>query len=70
MAKIAIRLVALSFMALGLGCATSGSSAHTDVEMELAQQRAENATLARLASSSNHDIADAAGTLTRERATR
>ena len=70
MAKSTIGLISLAFLVLGLGCATAGLSVHSDAEMELAQQRAEDATLARLASSSNHDIADAAGTLARERATR
>lgn len=70
MAKRTVRLISLGFLVFGLGCATGGPVAHTDAEMELAQERAEGATLARLASSNNHDIADAAGTLARERATR
>jgi hypothetical protein len=70
MAKQILRILVLGFMVSGLACATAGPAAHTDTEMELAQQRAEDATLARLTSSSNHDIADAAGTLARERATR
>jgi hypothetical protein len=70
MTKQILRLLVLGFMVSGLACATTGASAHSDAEMELAQQHAEDAALARLASSSNHDIADAAGTLARERATR
>ena len=70
MTKPLLRLATLSLMTFGLGCAASGPAVRTDPEMELAQQRAEDAALARLATSSNHDIADAAGTLARERATR
>lgn len=70
MAKKLIRFLILGFMVSGVACAAAGPAVRTDPEMELAQQRAEDAALARLAASSNRDIADAAGTLTRERATR
>ncbi len=66
-----LRVAAIGLAASGFGCATAGRPAiHTDAEMELAQQRAEDATLARLSASSNHDVADAAGSLARGRATR
>ncbi|HEX3902491.1 MAG TPA: hypothetical protein VH853_06555 [Polyangia bacterium] len=66
-----IRIAALGFSLFGIGCATTThSSGYTDAEVELAQRRAEDQALARLASSTNTDIADAASTLARERATR
>jgi hypothetical protein len=69
--KTLIRVLTIGAMVSGLGCATAGAPViQTDTEMKLAQQRAEDATLARLASSNNQDIADAAGSVARERATR
>lgn len=66
-----VRLAVTSFALFQIGCATVGTGAtHNDGEMELAQRQAEDETLARLASSHNNDIADAASTLARERATR
>ncbi len=66
-----LRVLAIGPMLSGIGCATAGPSAiHTDAEMELAEREAEDATLARLSASSNHDVADAAGSLARGRATR
>jgi hypothetical protein len=66
-----IRVAATSFALFQLGCATAGSGPpHTDSEVELAQRHAEDETLARLATSYNTDIADAASTLARQRATR
>jgi hypothetical protein len=66
-----IRLAVTSFALFQLGCATTGSGfGHTDADVELAQRQTEDETLARLASSHNSDIADAASTLARERATR
>jgi hypothetical protein len=66
-----ISVAVLSLMALGLGCATTGRpQVYSEAEMELAQQRAEDATLSQMAASNNNDIADAASTLARERATR
>jgi len=56
---------------MGIGCATTGPSPrHSDAEVELAQRHAEDEALARLASSANTDIADAASTIARDRATR
>ena len=70
-ALIRIRVAAFSMLVFGVGCATTGRPpAYSDGEMELAQQRAENETLARLAASNNNDIADAATTLSHERAPR
>jgi len=64
-------LTAIGFAIFGLGCATTGPGPrHTDAEVELAQRHAEDETLARLATSNNADIADAASTLARARATR
>lgn len=69
--KIAIHFVILAFTAFGIGCATTGPSPrYSDAELELAQRHAEDEALARLSSSVNTDIADAASTLARERATR
>ncbi|HEY5090406.1 MAG TPA: hypothetical protein VIK30_10570 [Polyangia bacterium] len=66
-----IRLAVTSFALFQIGCATTGSSfVHTDAEVELAQRQTEDETLSRLASSRNDDIADAASTLARQRATR
>jgi hypothetical protein len=69
--KIVMRVVILAFTAFAIGCATTGPSPrYSDAELELAQRHAEEDALARLASSANIDIADAASTLARERATR
>lgn len=64
-------IVALSFAFLGVGCATTTArgARYSDAEVELAQRQAETETLARLASSSNDDIADSASTLARQHAT-
>jgi hypothetical protein len=69
--KQSIRIATLALSLLGVGCATTAHGAgYSDAEVELAQRRAEDQALARLASSNNSDIADAASTLARERATR
>jgi hypothetical protein len=69
--KFIARVVLLAFTIFGIGCATTGPSPrHSDAEVELAERHAEDEALARLASSANTDIADAASTLVRERATR
>ena len=70
--RIVPRLVlALGLVVMGIGCATTGPSPrHSDAEVELAQRHAEDEALARLASSANTDIADAASTIARDRATR
>jgi hypothetical protein len=69
--KMIARIVVLGFTVFGIGCATTGPGPrYTDAEVEMAQRRAEDQALARLASSNNNDIADAASTLARERATR
>jgi hypothetical protein len=65
------RIVILALTLFGMGCATTGPSPrYSDAELELAQRRAEDATLTRLASSVSTDIADEAGTMARERAIR
>jgi hypothetical protein len=70
--KIVSRLVGvLALAVMGIGCATTGPSPrYSDAEIELAQRHAEDEALARLASSVNTDIADAASTLARARVTR
>ena len=69
--RTVLKIAALGFSLFTIGCATTGHSPrYSDTEVELAQRRAEDETLARLASSVNTDIADAASTLARERATR
>ena len=71
MNKTVIGTLALVFMVLGIGCATTTQgSRYTDAEVEMAQRQAESETLARLASSSNDDVADSASTIARERTTR
>jgi hypothetical protein len=69
--QMIIRMVVLGFSVLGIGCATTGhGSGYSDTEVEMAMRRTEDETLARLAASNNSDIADAASTLARDRATR
>ncbi len=69
--QMMIRIVVLGFSVLGIGCATAGhGSGYSDRDVEMAMRRTEDETLARLAASSNNDIADAASTLARDRATR
>jgi len=69
--KSTLRFAAFAFLVFGVGCATSGQPlVYTETEMELAQQRAEDDTFARLAASNSEEIADAASTLARERARR
>jgi hypothetical protein len=64
-------IAALGFSLFGFGCATTGHSPrYSDSDVELAMRRTEDETLARLAASNNNDIADAASTLARQRATR
>jgi hypothetical protein len=64
-------VVVLGLAVLGIGCATTGPSPrYSDAELELAQRHAEDEALARLACSVSTDIADAAGTMARERAIR
>jgi hypothetical protein len=66
-----IRVAVTAFALFQIGCATTGSGfTHSDTEVQLAQRQTEDETLARLASSANNDIADAASTIARERATR
>jgi len=66
-----VRIVILAVTTFGMGCATTGPSPlYSDAELELAQRRAEDQTLARLACSVSTDIADEAGTMTCERAIR
>jgi hypothetical protein len=69
--KMMVRMVVLGFSVLGIGCATTGHSPrYSEADVELAMRHTEEETLARLASSNNTDIADAASTLARDRATR
>ena len=69
--KIFTRIVILALTGFGMGCATTGPSPrYSDAELELAQRHAEDETLARLASSVNTDLAEAANSLARERVTR
>ncbi|HEX3902490.1 MAG TPA: hypothetical protein VH853_06550 [Polyangia bacterium] len=69
--KMMFQIGALGFSLFTIGCATTGhGSGYSDAEVEMAMHRTEDETLARLAASNNTDIADAAGTLARERATR
>jgi hypothetical protein len=72
MSKIVPRLVVvLGFTVFGIGCATTGPSPRfSDAELELAQRHVEDEVLARLVCSVSTDIADAAGTMARERAIR
>jgi hypothetical protein len=66
-----IRIATLGFSLFGIGCATtSHSPRYSDTDVELAMRRTEDETLARLAASNNGDIADAASTLARDRATK
>jgi hypothetical protein len=68
---MATRIVVLAFTAFGIGCATTGPSPrYSDAELELAQRQAEDDALAHLVCSVSRDIADAAGTMARERAIR
>ena len=65
------RILTLAFTVFGIGCATTGHSPrYSDTEVEMAMRRTEDETLARMAASNNNDIADAASTLARDRATR
>jgi hypothetical protein len=61
----------LGMSVLTVGCATTArGDRYTDAEVEMAMRHAEDETLARMASSNNHDIADAASALARPHATR
>jgi hypothetical protein len=69
--QMIIKIAALGFSLFTIGCATTGHSPHySDTDVEMAMRRTEDETLARLAASNNNDIADAASTLARARATR
>jgi hypothetical protein len=69
--NVIARVMVLAFTVFGIGCATTNSTPrYSETDLELAQRHAEDETLARLASSVNTDIADAATSLTRQRATR
>jgi hypothetical protein len=69
--KMILNIAALGFSLFTVGCATTGHSPrYSDTEVEVAMRRTEDETLARLATSNNNDIADAASTLARDRATR
>jgi hypothetical protein len=66
-----LKIVALGFSLFTIGCATTAHSPrYSDTEVEMAMRRTEDETLARLSASNNNDIADAASTLARARATR
>jgi hypothetical protein len=67
-AGIRLGIAIMGFTAAGLGCATTTHSVgYSDAEMELAQRRSEEETLARLSSSNNAEISDAAQTVAHER---
>ena len=69
--KMILKIAALGLSLFTIGCATTGRSpSYSDTEVEMAMRRTEDETLARLAASNNDDIADAASTLARSRATR
>ena len=69
--KTVLKLAALGLSLFTIGCATTGARpGYSDTDVEMAMRRTEDETLARLAASNNNDIADAASTLARERATR
>jgi len=69
--KMILKIAALGLSLFTIGCATTGRSpGYSDTEVEMAMRRTEDETLARLAASNNDDIADAASTLARSRATR
>jgi hypothetical protein len=69
--KMILKIAALGLSLFTIGCATTGHSpGYSDTEVEMAMRRTEDETLARLAASNNDDIADAASTLARSRATR
>jgi len=69
--QMVLKIAALGFSLLTIGCATTGHSPrYSDTDVEMAMRRTEDETLARMAASNNNDIADAASTLARERATR
>ena len=67
-----IQIAALGFSLFGIGCATTTHSrpCYSDTDVEMAMRRTEDETLARLSTSNNNDIADAANSLARDRATR
>ena len=68
--QMVLKIAALGFSLFTIGCATTGHSPrYSDTDVEMAMRRTEDETLARLAASSNTDIADAASTLARARAT-
>ena len=69
--QMVLKIAALGLSLFTIGCATAGHSPrYSDTEVEMAMRRTEDETLARLAASNNNDIADAASTLARNRATR
>ncbi len=69
--KMMFGMIALGFSLFSVGCATTGhGDRYTDAEVEMAMHHTEDETLARLSTSSNTDIADAAAMLARQHATR
>jgi hypothetical protein len=67
--SVVLRVVAIAFGLVGIGCATVGAEKPIDPQMELIQKQAEEQSLARLIDSPSRDVADAASSLVRQRAT-
>ena len=65
--SFALAFACLGLLVAGSGCATTTHGVgYSDNEMAVAQRRAEEETLARLAASNNEEIADTAQTMARE----
>jgi hypothetical protein len=67
--SVALRIAAIAFGFVGIGCATAGAQKPIDPQMELVQKQAEEQSLARLVDSPSRDVADAASSLVRQRVT-
>jgi hypothetical protein len=67
--SVILRIAAIAFGLVGIGCATVGAEKPIDPQMELAQKQAEEQSLARLVDSPSRDVADAASSLVRQRVT-
>lgn len=67
--KLILRVAAIAFAFAGIGCATVGAETSNDIQMEMIQRHAEEQALARLVESPSRDVADAASTMVRQRAT-
>ena len=67
--SVMVRVAAIAFGFVGIGCATVGAEKPNDPQMELIQKQAEEQSLARLVDSPSRDVAEAASTLVRQRVT-